>query len=197
MGKTLNNFRQEFKGVRPNRFLIETATEGDEILKGLFNTATLYVYVKAADLPGSTIGTIPVAWQGRVVKFSGERMYADWSINCYESNIKNKDLRDGFEKWMELMDTRECHAINYNLTLDWIVKWSDINPNTTKTPGASNSLSDGKSQDSSDFNKAIKLKNCFPTDVGSVTLNYDLSDSFSEFTVTMAYDYWQPVPATI
>jgi hypothetical protein len=107
-------------------------------------------------------------------------------------------LREGFERWMELMDTREGHAINYNLTLDWIVKWSDINPGTTKTSGACILWSDGNdSQDSSDFNKAIKLKNCFPTDIGSVTLNYDLSDSFSEFTITMAYDYWEPVPVTI
>ena len=194
MGKTLNNFRSEFFGVRPNRFLIETSTEGNELLRGLFETDTLYVYVKAADLPGSTIGTIPVAWQGRVVKFSGERMYADWSINCYESNIPDTDLREGFERWMELMDTREGHAINYNLTLDWIVKWSDISAGTQRSTG---SLVDGTSQDSSDFNKAIKLKNCFPTDVGSVTLNYDLSDSFSEFTITMAYDYWEPVPVII
>lgn len=188
MGNDLNSFRNQFFGVRPNRFLIETATDSESTLKGLFATDTLFVYVKAADLPGSTIGTIPVAWQGRVVKFSGERMYADWSINCYESNIAAKDLREGFEKWMELMDTRNGHNINYNLTLDWIVRWSDNEESKTFSK-----ISDtGKSQDSKDFNKAIKLKHCFPTDIGSVTLNYDLSDSFSEFTITMAYDYWEP-----
>lgn len=186
MGNTLNSFRSQFFGVRPNRFLIETATESNSLLKGLFKTDTLFVYVKAADLPGSTIGTIPVAWQGRVVKFSGERMYADWSINCYESNIAASDLREGFENWMELMDGRNDHVIDYNLTLDWIVRWSDIESGQTFSKGS------GSSQSATDFNKAIKLKNCFPTDIGSVTLNYDLSDSFSEFTITMAYDYWEP-----
>jgi hypothetical protein len=184
MGNTLNNFRNGFKGVRPNRFLVEAAFPA--IINPAPDNSKSWIYVKAADLPGSTIGTIPVAWMGRVVKFSGERMYADWSINCYESNVPADDLRDAFERWIEAMDGRNSHVIEYNLTEDWVVRWSDI------IPGDTLSASDGaSSQDAAFFNKSVRLKNCFPTDVGSVTLNYDLSDSFSEFTVTMAYDYWE------
>jgi hypothetical protein len=184
MGNTLNDFRNNFKGVRPNRFLVEAKFPAE--VDPAPNNANSWVYVKAADLPGSTIGTIPVAWMGRVVKFSGERMYADWAINCYESNIPAEDLRDAFERWMEAMDGRNDHIIDYDLAEDWVVRWSDIVPNKTYSIGNSTG-----SQDPNNFQKAVRLKNCFPTDVGSVTLNYDLSDSFSEFTVTMAYDYWE------
>lgn len=183
MGNTLNKFRQGFKGVRPNRFYVEAGFPS--VVTPAPDNSKSWIYVKAADLPGSTIGTIPVAWQGRVVKFSGERMYADWSINCYESNLAADDLRDAFERWMELMDGRNSHIIEYNLTEDWVVRWSDIIPGDTLSAGTNDS------QDPAYFNKAIKIKNCFPTDIGSITLNYDLSDSFSEFTVTMAYDYWE------
>lgn len=184
MGNTLNNFRNGFKGVRPNRFLVEAAFPQALGIAQPTNQKS-WIYVKAADLPGSTIGTIPVAWMGRVVKFSGERMYADWAINCYESNVPAEDLRDAFERWIEAMDGRNSHKIQYNLTENWVVRYDDM-----VGTGSIGSTVAG-SQDPSNFFKVVRLKNCFPTDIGSVTLNYDLSDSFSEFTVTMAYDYWE------
>lgn len=178
---TLNEFRANFFGVRPNRFLIETKWPDAVSSPDL---SDLNIYVKAADLPGSTIGTIPIAWQGRIVKFAGERVYADWVINVYDSSILSKDLRSGFERWIEAMDTRNTHQINYNLTSDWVVRYSDIIPGTT--------TSALPTQSPASFNKSIKLKNCFPVDLGPVTLNYDATDSFSEFTVQIAYDYWEP-----
>jgi hypothetical protein len=178
---TLQDFRDNFFGVRPNRFLIvggfpEGVTQ--------ITPEDLRIYVKAADAPGSTIGTINVAWQGRIVKFAGERVYADWAINVYESNAPAKDVRAAFEEWMELLDGRNTHQINYNVATDWVVYYSDISPNET--------FSNLPTQDVGTFNKAIKLKNCFPVDIGPVTLNYDMADSFSEFTVQIAYDYWEP-----
>jgi|LauGreDrversion4_2_1035121.scaffolds.fasta_scaffold267156_2 hypothetical protein len=178
---TLNEFRSNFFGVRPNRFLVETSWPNGVDSPDLTN---LFIYVKGADLPGSTIGTINIAWQGRVVKFSGERTYADWVISVYDSNVPSKDLRTGFERWVEAMDGRNTHAINYNLTSDWIIRYSDvvIGDQYTELP----------TQSPSNFNKAVRLKNCFPTDIGPVTLNYDVADTFSEFTVQLAYDYWEP-----
>jgi len=178
---TLNEFRNNFFGVRPNRFMVETRWPSTVTSPDL---SDLNIYVKAADLPGSTIGTIPIAWQGRVVKFSGERVYADWVISVYDSSIPAKDLRNGFERWMEAMDGRDTHAINYNLTADWVVRYSDVSPGTSTTPTPT--------QNPNNFNKSVKLKNCFPVDIGAITLNYDLSDSFTEFTVQIAYDYWEP-----
>lgn len=178
---TLNEFRSNFFGVRPNRFLVEGQWPDGVQSPDLAN---LYIYVKGADLPGSTIASIGVAWQGRVIKFAGERTYADWVINCYDSNVPSKDLRTGFERWIEAMDGRNTHQINYNLTTDWIVRYSDIvvGEQYTELP----------TQSPGNFNKAVKLKNCFPVDIAPITLNYDAADSFSEFTVQIAYDYWEP-----
>jgi hypothetical protein len=178
---TLNEFRNNFFGVRPNRFLVETrwptAVRSPDL-------SDLFIYVKGADLPGSNIGTINLAWQGRIIKFAGERQYSDWVINVYDSNIPAKDLRTGFEAWMEALDGRNTHQLNYNLVSDWVIRYSDVSPGTTQTPT--------NTQSPANFNKAVKLKNCWPTDIGAITLNYDVSDTFSEFTVQIAYDYWEP-----
>ena len=172
---TLQEFRNNFFGVRPNRFIIEAQWPSGVQSPDLND---LFIYVKAADLPGSTIGTIPIAWQGRIVKFSGERVYSDWAIQVYDSNIPAKDLRTGFERWMDAMDGRDSHNINYNLVTDWVIRYSDVSP--------------GKSTTETTYNKSVKLKNCFPVDIGAVPLNYDLVDSFSEFSVQIAYDFWEP-----
>jgi hypothetical protein len=86
---------------------------------------------------------------------------------------------------MEILSGRNTNQIDYNVVTDWTVYYSDIVPNDTNSPE--------NTQDVGNFNKAIKLKNCFPVDLGPVTLNYDLADSFSEFTVQIAYDYWEPI----
>ena len=174
----LTEFRKEFYGVRPNRFLIEGFTPTNEAYSLAEDT---WIYVKAADLPGSNIGAIGVNWQGRAVKFSGERVYSDWVIQVYDSNVSGPLLREAFEAWIDAMDQRDTHSINYNLVADWTIKYSDLV--STSTPG-----------DGQRFTKAVKLKNCFPTDLGSINLNYDAMDSFAEFQVQMAYDYWEFVP---
>ena len=39
-------------------------------------------------------------------------------------------------------------------------------------------------------NAIITMINCFPTEVGAMEFSYETTDSISEFTVTMQFDYW-------
>lgn len=174
MAKNINDFRSQFAGVRPNRFTIR----GSFPKQVSVQSPAFDVYCKATQLPGSSVGVIPVPWMGRVVKFSGERTYADWTVQVYESSISSNDLRGGFEEWIELMDGRNSHKINYDLTETWQVVYMDMN-------GAVSGEGNPTGQ------RTITLVHCFPVDVSPVDLSYDLVDTFSEFTVTMAYDYWQ------
>ena len=36
----------------------------------------------------------------------------------------------------------------------------------------------------------VDIFNCFPTEVGTIEFNYETVDTFTEFTVTLQYDYW-------
>ena len=188
---TLKIFRDNFKGVRQNRFLVKVkwptigigganAGGGSSIVGGSENPNETSIYIKAADIPESSIGVITVPWMGRAIKFSGERTYVDWSIQIYESNNSIADLRRNFEIWMEAMDNRNTHNISYNVTADWEVWYNDVNQNDTVTNPAG-------------FTRGIKLKNCFPVNIGTLQMDYDLADSFSVFPVTLGFDYWVPL----
>jgi hypothetical protein len=189
MATGIRDFRHNFFGTRPNRFKIEgsfptTVTASQERgnvsnLPASDTTARFDVYCKATSLPGSSIGVIPVAWQGRIVKFSGERTYADWSIQIYDSSTPGQILKQTFEKWINLMNHRESHILDYSLTSDWIVYHGDV----------VNSVS---SNADSGHTQSHILRHCFPIDISPIDMSYDMTDTFAEFTVTMAYDFWEP-----
>lgn len=176
---SIDNFRQNFKGVRSNRFEINgtyvTSSNGNSESPTVPGGNAFKIYAKAASVPGSSIGIIPVGYKGRPVKFSGERTYTDWAVQVYDSNIV--DIRQRFEDWIELMDNRREHEINYNLTSDWEVLYQDI----------------AGTQSNSNYNKRIKLVHCFPVDISPIELSYDVPDTFAEFTLTLTYDYWEYV----
>jgi hypothetical protein len=189
MATGIRDFRHNFFGTRPNRFKIEgsfpttvtASQDGGNVsnLPASDTTARFDVYCKATSLPGSSIGVIPVAWQGRIVKFSGERTYADWSIQIYDSSTPGQILKQTFEKWINLMNHRESHILDYSLTSDWIVYHGDV----------VNSVS---SDADSGHTQSHILRHCFPIDISPIDMSYDMTDTFAEFTVTMAYDFWEP-----
>jgi hypothetical protein len=168
---TLQEFRNEFKGVRANRFrvrgsIMDTGRDG--------TPENFEFYCKAASVPGSVIGVIPVGYKGRPIKFSGERSYTDWIVQVYDSSTK--DLRKRFDDWIQKMDQRNNHEINYNVaSKNWIIDYMDM------TGTSSNSQ----------YQRSIKLINCFPVDVSPIALDYDTPDTFAQFTVTLTYDYWE------
>ena len=172
MATGITNFRNSFKGTRPNRFLMNIASP---VGAGL-GSAKWDIYGKATSIPNQQIGVIPVPWMGRVIKFSGERLFPDWTVQIYDASGSD-DTRAYFMTWLEKMNTAETHAISYNQTSTATVKFDDFG-NTQNAAGGQ-----------SGFTRSFKLVHIFPIDVGPLEFSYDASDSFSEFTVTFAYDY--------
>lgn len=176
---TVSSFRDKFFGVRQNRFMVRPSWP--QQLSGIqIKEDITQIYVKAADIPEASVGIITVPWMGRAIKFSGERTYVDWAIQIYESNSQANDLRRAFEQWLEVMDKRNEHTISYDVTADWEVWYNDVTSNDKVT-------------NPSGFTRGIKLKKCFPVNVGTLSMDYDIADSFAVFPVTMAYDYWEPL----
>lgn len=169
----IQGFRDNFNGVRANRYKI--VTSGD---KGPLGTENGEIYVKALSIPGTQIGMIPVSFQGRQIKFSGDRQFGEWAVTVYDSSIEN--LRDGFESWINMMDGFLTHKISYNETEDWQVLFND----GTGQGNPGGSLGAGR---------GYKLHNCWPVDISPIDLSYDMVDSFAEFTITIAYDYHEMI----
>lgn len=186
MANGLSDFRNNFFGVRQNRFMVNF-TFPTGIGSGLDLDTVQTIYCKATQTPPSAVGQIPVMWQGRPVKFSGERVYGDWALVIYEAagTKTSHNLKAAFERWINRMDERNTHQINYNLVTNWDLYYDDIQTNRTGQPG----------QTPGNYSKKIKLINCFPTEISPVDLSYDSENTFIEFTVNMSFDYWEPTSA--
>ena len=184
MANTVQDFRNNFKGTRSNRFIITPGNPPTGIVStGLIPTVEHFkLYAKATSFPGSAIGMIPVSYQGRVVKYSGERQFAEWSIQVYDSSVASGvNLRKYFENWITLGDHPLTHKQQYNIasTTPWQVAFDDIAANT----------SGGADPAATTYKKTHFLFNCWPIDISAIDLNYEAADSFAEFTLTLAYDF--------
>jgi hypothetical protein len=186
MANSLSEFRNNFFGVRQNRFMVNF-TFPSGVANGLDLDGIQTIYCKATQSPPSAIGTIPVLWQGRQVKFSGERVYGDWTLVIYEAAGRktSHNIKAAFERWINLMDERNTHEINYNVVTNWDLYYDDIGASALR-PGE-------PGQQPANYSKHIKLINCFPTEISPVDLSYDTENTFIEFTVNMAFDYWEPI----
>ena len=181
---TINTFRSDFKGTRSNRFIIipGTAPNGIAQAGSLPEVSDFRLFAKSTSYPGSQIGMIPVSYQGRIVKYSGERQFNEWSIQVYDSsNVSGVQLRKYFENWMRLGDQPQTHQQQYNIasTTAWEVSFDDIE---VSTAGGGNDVK-------SNFKKSFFLHNCWPIDISPIDLSYEAADSFAEFTLTLAYDF--------
>ena len=65
---------------------------------------------KTAQLPGSTIGVVPVQYFGRELKFAGNRTFADWSITVI--NDEDFVIRNAFERWMNGINSHNLNVRN-------------------------------------------------------------------------------------
>ena len=171
---TIQGFRDNFQGSRSNRYKI-TGTVPTGIAQIAANAFELYA--KSVSFPGSAIGMIPVSYQGRVIKFTGERQFAEWSIQVYDSAGAD-NLRELFEAWIEKSDGANTHMQKYNNAApSWTVEFDDTLVDTTSNDG------------DKPYQKIMTLYNCWPIDISAIDLNYEAADSFAEFTLTFAYDY--------
>ena len=136
----IQTFRNDFSSSRSNRYKI-TGTMPDGLGK-LDDSFTLYA--KSVSFPGSQIGMIPVSYQGRVIKFTGERQFSEWSIQVYDvsnsATAPSIDIRTQLEAWIENQLT-----IPRAFTLESKIRaYHQMVKDSTATPtaGASNRLWD-------------------------------------------------------
>lgn len=95
MSNSVDAFAGSFKDfARSNRFLIQITKLNGEKLK---------YHAESADMPGSTMGVIKVAYRGRTLPIKGDREYQPWNVS-----IKLDDsfsIRKELYAWKEIMNT--------------------------------------------------------------------------------------------
>lgn len=160
-------------GARPNLFSVSL------ILPSLVPNSSdaskkITFMAKTAQLPGSTIGTVPVYYFGREVKFAGNRTFADWTLTII--NDENFTIRNGIEAWMNAINSH-----NGNVRAGNALAASNYAVDATVTQY-------GKTgQDL----KSYKFVGMFPLDMAPIDLDWGSNDAIEEFSVTFAYQHWE------
>ena len=57
--------------------------------------------VKAAEIPASNIGNIPVPFRGRVLPVAGDRTFDPWTVTIINNDFK---IRDSMERWSNFIN---------------------------------------------------------------------------------------------
>lgn len=193
MAFNLNAFRSKLSldGARPNLFQVRMqlptfATSG-AATKAQTNLSFM---IKSAQLPGSTIGTVPVFYFGRELKFAGNRTFPDWTVTII--NDEDFSIRESFERWMNSINlhaANEREQVAYNInqyTTDLFVDQFAKN----------NAQGSSYVKDSSSFDGAIKtykFVGAFPTEVSPIDLDWGSNDTIEEFNVTFSYQWWESI----
>ena len=96
-------------GARPNLFQVSMSFPtfaNDSVTAG----QTLTFMAKAAQIPGATLGVVPVFYFGRELKFVGNRSFADWTITVI--NDEDFSVRNAFERWMNGINSHNLNVRN-------------------------------------------------------------------------------------
>lgn len=176
----INQFKSQLTsgGARPNLFEVQIPLPID--LKVSSEISSSYpreftFMCKAASIPASSVSEIEIPFKGRKLYSSGNRTYEPWSVTVI--NDENFLIRSAFEKWLEAINGPITNEKNSGLL---------SRPNSYQVDGVVKQFSQR-----GDIIRIYKFSNLFPTDISSIELSWDETDTIEEFQVTFRYDYWK------
>jgi len=175
--RTISDFKSRLSGggARPNLFEVElafpnaVAIDNDVLQKSRF-------LVKAAALPASTIAPIDVPFRGRILKIAGDRTFETWTITVL--NDTDFSIRSAFEKWMNVIN-RMSDATGV------------VDPEAYQKDAVVKQLD----RDGSVL-RSYKFWDIFPTNISTIDLSYETTDTLEEFTVELQVQWWEAYKGT-
>jgi len=175
--RKISDFKSKLTGggARPNLFEVElafpqaVAIENDVLQKSRF-------LVKAAALPASTISPIEVPFRGRILKIAGDRTFETWTITVL--NDVDFVIRSAFEKWMNIINSMEDAT-------------GVQNPDEYQKDAMVHQL-----DRDAGILRSYKFWDIFPTNISTIDLSYETTDTLEEFTVEMQVQWWEAYKGT-
>ena len=175
-------------GARPNLFQVNMTlpiiAPANQATGQTLNGRNITFKAKAAQLPGSTIGTVPLYYMGREMKFAGNRTFADWTVTII--NDEDFSIRNSIELWMNALNSNEGNVRGAYV--------GNLSPNVglgyTTQASVTQYGKDGRQLKKYDF------VGMFPVDMSPIDLDWGTNDSIEEFSVTFAYQYWNAADTT-
>ena len=170
--RTISDFKSRLSGggARPNLFEVElafpdaVAIDNDVLQKARF-------LVKAAALPASNIAPIEIPFRGRILKIAGDRTFETWTITVI--NDTDFSIRSAFEKWMNVIN-----------------KMSDATGQVDPEEYQKDAMVHQLDRDGGIL-RSYKFWDIFPTNISTIDLSYETTDTIQEFTVELQVQWWE------
>ena len=178
--RNITEFRSRLTGggARANLFEIEIAFPDDLGIDFNLVTDKVPFLVKAAEIPASNLGNIPVPYRGRVLPVAGDRTFDPWTVTII--NDTDFIIRDAMEKW--------SNSIN-----DLQTAQGTISPEVYQRNALVTQLS-REGANPSDPEKVLrtyKFEGIYPNTVSSIPLDFGATDQIEEFQVTFNYLFYE------
>jgi len=171
-------------GARPNLFECSIPKIGT-ILPG--SDVKFNFMCRAAQLPGSTVNSVPVNYFGRELKFAGNRTFTEWTVTVI--NDEDFKVKNVFEIWMNKLNShvenirdpayKGPEQYQFDAFITQHGKTGEASgptlPNTSAAIGI----------------KSYKFFGLFPIDISPIEMDWGANDTIEEFAVTFAYQWWE------
>jgi hypothetical protein len=160
-------------GARPNLFSV-TLSFPTVAENGAAAAQKTTFMAKSAQLPGSTVGNVPVFYFGRELKFAGNRSFPDWTITV----INDEDflIRNSMESWLNAINS---HSGNVRNRAARAASGYTVDALVTQYGKTGENL------------KTYKFVGMFPLDVAPIDLDWGSNDAIEEYSITFAYQWWE------
>lgn len=164
-------------GARPNLYsVVLTFPVG---IADNFTSQKASFTCSAASLPSSNTGMTMVPYMGRQVKLAGDKTFDDWTVTIL--NDTDFSVRNAFERWADAISGHASNlaASGYSNPTNYFA-----NATITQLDREGNEL------------KTYEFQDIFPLQISEIQMGYAQNDTVSEFSVTLAVNYWASVGIT-
>ena len=180
----INRNIQEFRsrmtggGARSNLFEVEiTFPDGLGINESLVSDKVPFL-VKAAEIPASNLGNIPVPYRGRVLPIAGDRTFDPWTVTVI--NDTDFAIRDAMERW--------SNSINDIQTAQGTIEPEAYQKSARVFQKSRQGVGPG---DPEIDLRIYKFEGIYPNVVSSIPLDFGATDQIEEFQVTFNYLFYE------
>jgi len=179
--RNITEFRSRLTGGGARSNLFEVSIDFPDLaIDQRLVTDKVPFLVKAAEIPASNLGNIPVPYRGRVLPIAGDRTFDPWTVTIINDN--DFIIRDAMEKW--------SNSIN-----DLQTAQGTINPEVYQRSARVKQLSrqgTGPGDDEKIL-RTYKFEGIYPNTVSSIPLDFGATDQIEEFQVTFNYLFYEVV----
>lgn len=160
-----------YGGARPTLFQVELTSKFD----GALNQVAPFM-IQAATLPASTIGSIEVPYFGRKIRVAGDRTFEPWQVTIM--NDEDFKVRHSMELWHNKINSLKDNAMGTTTSSPQSYKSDAIITQFSKKGGVI---------------RKYKFYDLFPTDISSIDVDWNATDTIETFSVVFSYDWYEVI----